>query len=146
MTTPSIHPVVHPVVPLRAACHAAAMAVALCIASSAAAQSRRVFVNGERLSDARVEALARMNCSDIPDGAYWLNTRTGAWGYAGNRQVQGVLGDGCRSAGGNGGGEGRYGPYATMRRAEEIVNQFRSQGYRAVAFHNGDGYYVNVKR
>lgn len=40
---------------------------------------------------------------------------------------------------------GRYGPYATMRRANEVANWFRQQGYRAVAFHNGDGYYVDVR-
>jgi hypothetical protein len=40
---------------------------------------------------------------------------------------------------------GRYGPYATMRRANEVANWFSQQGYRAVAFHNGDGYYVDVR-
>jgi hypothetical protein len=40
---------------------------------------------------------------------------------------------------------GRYGPYATMRRANEVANWFRSQGFSAVAFHNGDGYYVDVR-
>lgn len=40
---------------------------------------------------------------------------------------------------------GRYGPYATLRRANEVANWFRQQGYQAVAFHNGDGYYVNVR-
>lgn len=40
---------------------------------------------------------------------------------------------------------GRYGPYATMGRANEVANWFRQQGYRAVAFHNGDGYYVDVR-
>lgn len=40
---------------------------------------------------------------------------------------------------------GRYGPYPTMRRANEVANWFRQQGYQAVAFHNGDGYYVDVR-
>ena len=40
---------------------------------------------------------------------------------------------------------GRYGPYATMRRANEVAAWFRSQGFSAVAFHNGDGYYVDVR-
>jgi hypothetical protein len=121
------------------------LAVAMSVFSCGAmAQSRQVFVNGQYLSDAQVAALARRNCAFIPDGAYWLNLQTGAWGYAGNWQVQGILGDACR--GGGGGDTSRYGPYATMRRAEEVANQYRTQGLRAVAFHNGDGYYVNVKR
>ena len=37
-----------------------------------------------------------------------------------------------------------FGPYATMRRANEVANEARSYGYSAAAFHNGDGYYVRV--
>ena len=37
-----------------------------------------------------------------------------------------------------------FGPYATMRRANEIANQARSLGYSATAFHDGNGYYVRV--
>jgi hypothetical protein len=37
-----------------------------------------------------------------------------------------------------------YGPFATMRRANEVANEFRSLGFSALAFHNGDGYYVKV--
>jgi hypothetical protein len=37
-----------------------------------------------------------------------------------------------------------FGPYATMGRANEIANQARASGYNAIAYHNGDGYYVKV--
>jgi hypothetical protein len=40
--------------------------------------------------------------------------------------------------------DGTYGPFATMRRAEEVAQGFRQRGCRAIAFHNGDGYYVGV--
>jgi len=127
---------------------AAACTLALLCADLALAQSRWVFVNGQRLSDAQVFALARMNCNGIPDGSYWLDTRSGAWGYAGNPMTQGVLGQGC--LGGQGdpavNQDGTRGPFATMRRAQEEANKFRSRGLRAVAFHNGDGYYVRVSR
>lgn len=118
------------------------------LSTKVAAQSYWVVVNGERLSDNQVAALSRANCTDIPNGAYWLNTQTGAWGYAGNPQVQGVVGDGCRSGGSGSRGAvtGRHGTYATLRRAEEVANHFCAQGYRARAFHNGDGYYVDVWR
>jgi hypothetical protein len=39
---------------------------------------------------------------------------------------------------------GVFGPYATMRRANEVANEARGYGFTAVAFHNGDGYYVRV--
>ena len=125
---------------------AAALLSALC--AEATAQSRWVVVNGQRLSDAQIAALARMNCRDIPNGAYWLNTQTGAWGYAGNATVQGVFGEACagpQSAGGTN-ADGTRGPFVTMRRAEEEAAKYRAQGYRTVAFHNGDGYYIRVSR
>jgi hypothetical protein len=126
---------------------ALALALGLCVAGAdALAQSRRVIVNAERLNDAQVARLERANCRGIPDGAYWLNTQTGAWGYAGSTQVQGHFGDACRSGGNAGGADGRHGPYATLRRAQEVANQYGAQGYRALAFHSGDGYYVDVKR
>ena len=115
---------------------------------SAQAQTRWVVLNGQRLSDAQVLELSRANCADIPNGNYWLDVRSGAWGYDGNPTVQGTFGDACRG-GGPGGGinqDGTFGPFATMRRAEEVAGQYRSQGLRAVAFHNGDGYYVRVSR
>jgi hypothetical protein len=40
---------------------------------------------------------------------------------------------------------GVYGPYATMRRANEVANYFRRLGFDAIAYHNGDGYYVKVR-
>lgn len=41
---------------------------------------------------------------------------------------------------------GRYGPYATARRAQEVANGFIRAGWRAVFFHDGDGWYVDVRR
>ena len=61
----------------------------------ASAQTRRVLVNGQRMSDVQVAQLERRACTGIPDGNYWLNLQTGAWGYAGNPRMQGVLGDAC---------------------------------------------------
>ena len=122
-----------------------ACAALLAMGSAVQAQSRLVIVNGRLLADAEVMALALMNCTEIPDGNYWLDRSTGAWGYAGNPAVQGRIGDPCRAvASGGVNRDGTIGPYATLRRAEEIANQYRAQGMRAVAFHNGDGYYVRV--
>jgi hypothetical protein len=137
---------------LRIACAGAIVPLVLALALFAAdarAQSRNVHVNGQRMNDAQVLALARRSCSDIPDGAYWLNLNTGAWGYAGNARVQGVFGDACGRGAVPGAGanaDGTHGPFVTMRRAEEEANGYRAQGFRAVAFHNGDGYYVRVSR
>jgi len=127
---------------------ATAFALALLASAAAQAQSRWIFVNGQRLSDAQVFALARMNCSDIPNGSYWLEPRSGAWGYAGNPVTQGVIGQGCSGGQADAGinQDGTRGPFVTMRRAEEEADKFRSRGLRAWAFHNGDGYYIRVSR
>ncbi len=113
------------------------------IAADAAAQTRWVTINGVRLNDVEIATLDRRACVPIPNGNYWLNLQTGAWGYAGNARVQGTFGEMCRGAGA---GQLHLGPYATMRRANEVANEYRAQGFRAVAFHNGDGYYVNATR
>ena len=115
------------------------------LAADAAAQTRNVWVNGQRMTDAQVRTLAQRACTPIPDGAYWLNLQTGEWGYWGNPQVQGTFGDACRQLAA-GGGAFRRGPFATMNRANQEAATYRAQGYRAVAFHNGDGYYVDVRR
>lgn len=129
---------------------APALAVVLCwTAAAASAQTRWVLVNGQRMSDAQVAELDRLQCVTIPNGAYWLNSRTGAWGYAGSPSVQGVLGERCAPGADPTGGtnlDGTHGPFVSMRRANEEAAGYRAQGYRAVAFHNGDGYYVRVSR
>ncbi len=135
--------------PLASGARAVAPALLLAlagIADDSAAQSRWIYINGQRLNDAQAAELMRRHCSFIPDGSYWMNMRTGAWGYPGNPQVQGVLGDPCRQSSAGPGQQLHLGPYATMRRASEVANEYRAQGFRAVAFHNGDGYYVNAKR
>ncbi|MBX3605047.1 MAG: hypothetical protein KF788_07240 [Piscinibacter sp.] len=127
----------------------AAALLGVAAAAAAAQPARRVYVNGLRMDTAALARLDRAACTRIPDGAYWLNTRNGAWGYAGNPTVQGVIGDACSATGGTGGqvaGDGTYGPYATMRRANEVANDLRRRGLRAVTFHNGDGYYVRASR
>ena len=39
---------------------------------------------------------------------------------------------------------GTYGPYATIRRANEVAYEAGSLGYSTAVFHNGDGYYVRA--
>ena len=70
--------------------------VSLLLADAPAwAQTRSVIINGQRVSDAQVAVLEQRACTRIPNGNYWLNLQTGAWGYAGNPRVQGVLGEAC---------------------------------------------------
>jgi hypothetical protein len=73
------------------------LVLSLTAAAPAAAQNRWVVVNGERLSDVQVAYLEQRACTRIPNGQYWLNPNTGAWGYARNPQVQGILGEACQS-------------------------------------------------
>lgn len=65
------------------------------LTTPALAQSRFVFVNGQRMTDQQVGLLEFFACTPIPNGSYWLNVDTGAWGYVGNLRTQGFFGDQC---------------------------------------------------
>ena len=69
--------------------------VILFVATSAFAQNRIVFVNGQRMTNQQISQLEYFACTVIPNGNYWLNLYNGAWGYIGNWQVQGTFGDQC---------------------------------------------------
>lgn len=68
---------------------------ALAWSASVAVAERVVIVNGQRLTLTQIRALEHRSCGPIPNGAYWLNTQTGLWGYAGNPRPQGHLTDRC---------------------------------------------------
>ncbi len=81
-------------------------ATSLMATSASAAHQRNVVVNGHKLTPVQLAQLQFFHCAFVPDGSYWLNMQSGAWGYAGNPWRQGWLGDPCR--GGNGGGNQRH--------------------------------------
>lgn len=63
--------------------------------SGTAHAERYVVVNGQRMTHAQIAHLERVSCRPLPNGAYWLNLRTGVWGYAGNSRAMGHIKDGC---------------------------------------------------
>jgi hypothetical protein len=69
--------------------------IGLLAADSVSAQTRWVIVNGKRMNDAQLAELDRRACAAVPDGHYWLDMQTGAWGYTGNTHIQGVIGEAC---------------------------------------------------
>ena len=52
-------------------------------APPAAATARSVFINGVQLSDDQLRALEQMSYSQVPDGSYWYDRVSGAWGLQG---------------------------------------------------------------
>ena len=58
------------------------------------ALARYVVVNGERVTDADLAYLDQISCSHVPDGHYWIDMRTGIWGYPGSA-AQGHIADNC---------------------------------------------------
>ncbi len=68
--------------------------LALCMANGAQA-SRYVVINGQRMNPRQLVAIDRMNCIRIPNGRYWFNFYTKAWGYEGNPYPQGRVGQAC---------------------------------------------------
>ena len=71
------------------------VAIAACLPVLAQQMSRQVIVNGAWMNKAQLVVLDALNCgSPVPDGRYWLNTQTAAWGYQGGGQ-EGVIGEDC---------------------------------------------------
>jgi len=77
----------------------AVVAAGCALTAAAQPMQRNVVVNGYRLAPGQIAQLQHAHCAYIPNGAYWLNMQTGAWGYAGNPWRQGFLGDPCRGGG-----------------------------------------------
>lgn len=59
------------------------------------ALARGVTINGELMNQPQLQLIDRLACARVPDGAYWVNTRTGQWGFQGGGP-QGFVGDRCR--------------------------------------------------
>jgi hypothetical protein len=60
------------------------------------ASARYVVVNGERMGAADIAYLDRVSCSRVPDGRYWIDLRTGIWGYE-RGGAQGHIADNCNT-------------------------------------------------
>jgi hypothetical protein len=50
--------------------------------SEAGQDSRQIYINGERLDARGIALVDQLSCgARVPNGRYWLNMTTGAWGY-----------------------------------------------------------------
>lgn len=55
--------------------------------SEAGSNARHIHVNGQHMSAAQIAVLDDTYCGrTVPDGAYWVNWGTRAWGYEGGAQ------------------------------------------------------------
>lgn len=69
----------------------------LACASQAGQYNRQIYINGERLDALGIAAVDRLSCGNtVPNGRYWLNLKTGAWGYEGG-PMEGLIGN-CQAA------------------------------------------------
>jgi hypothetical protein len=75
------------------------LAAALLALSTSALAQRNVWVNGQRMSSHQLSQLDRAHCGIVPNGGYWLNLRTGVWGYWNNPRPQGHIADNCGQRG-----------------------------------------------
>ena len=66
----------------------------LFFAQLGAVSGRHVMINGYRLSEQEIAYVEQALGGKVPNGDYWLDPRTMAWGYVGNPQPMGVLGGG----------------------------------------------------
>ena len=70
--------------------------LAACLVAAQAAAERYVVVNGQRLGAAQIQYLDQVGCTYVPDGRYWIDMRTGIWGYEGGGP-EGHISDNCNS-------------------------------------------------
>lgn len=64
-----------------------AAAVGFSVRSDAGQADRTIYVNGDRMSAVEIIALDILNCGEaVPNGRYWVNWTSQAWGYEGRRQ------------------------------------------------------------
>jgi hypothetical protein len=62
-------------------------ALLLAAESEAGSNARHIHVNGQHMSAAQIAVLDDTYCGrTVPDGAYWVNWGTRAWGYEGGAQ------------------------------------------------------------
>ena len=70
----------------------AAAVFGLSLSYGSTALARTVIVNGVLMGPADIAVLQWIHGDYIPDGSYWLDFNTGAWGYQGGGQ-EGVIGE-----------------------------------------------------
>jgi hypothetical protein len=65
------------------------------LSSGAALADREMVVNGHAMTPAQITEIERLACRTLPDGEYWLDTKSGVFGYVDNPRPQGRLRDSC---------------------------------------------------
>ncbi len=74
-------------------------ALAIGLSTSCATFAQRViFVNGVKLNSIQISQLEQFACTGVPDGSYWIDMNSGAWGYAGSPVRVGYVGDACQQS------------------------------------------------
>ncbi|MEJ2621040.1 MAG: hypothetical protein P8163_12460, partial [Candidatus Thiodiazotropha sp.] len=56
------------------------------------AEDRHIHVNGECLESTEMVLLDQLIGGLAPNGYYWIDFDTGAWGYEGDQETQGYIG------------------------------------------------------
>jgi hypothetical protein len=68
--------------------------VILTIALLSSSGGRAITINGYRLNGQETAYLDAIAGAEVPNGDYWLDPQTMAWGIVGNPQAMGVIGGG----------------------------------------------------
>ncbi len=55
------------------------------------AEDRHIHVNGQCLEPGEMAQLDQLVGRQAPNGFYWIDFNSGAWGYEGNETIQGYL-------------------------------------------------------
>ena len=56
-----------------------------------ASSERHIHMNAQHLTTQFIIKLDKKNGATVPDGDYWLNSKTGQWGFEGSPKVMGTI-------------------------------------------------------
>ncbi len=56
-----------------------------------AEDERHIHLNAQHLTPDSIIKLDKKNGATVPDGNYWLNSKTGQWGFEGSLDVKGTI-------------------------------------------------------
>ena len=59
--------------------------------NTCAQEERHIHFNGEHLDLETISVIDKLYGFKLANGNYWINTKTGEWGFEGNNKVQGLL-------------------------------------------------------
>jgi hypothetical protein len=108
-----------------------ALGCVLVFSGQANAGNPEIYVNGERMNAVEMIALDLLNCAGtVPNGRYWINWVTRAWGYEGGPQQDFLPQCGQQAEASSGGGSSSGGYFEDRMFERYGIDMIQNPVYR----------------